>query len=93
MKILWILLAVSMAALLVVAPNGLWLMRSSAMVRNTGAQAMTLRIVIIDETDRIIEVGELAPGARVSAEVPGLHRIAKRRGAHGTTVRGEAIVL
>jgi len=60
--ILWMLLAAILAALLVVAPNGLWLSRSSAKVSNTGARAMTLRIVIIGATERIVEVGALAPG-------------------------------
>jgi len=57
------LLAAIMAPLLVVAPNGLWLSRSSAKLRNTGAEAMILRIVLVGATERIIEVGALAPGA------------------------------
>ena len=60
---LWILFAVVAATLLITAPNALWLARSSALVRNTGATAMTLRLVIIDQTDQVVEVGELAPGA------------------------------
>ncbi len=61
--ILWILVTAIMAAMLVIAPNTLWLARSSAVVRNIGNDAITLRIVIIDHTDRIVEAGELPPGA------------------------------
>ena len=61
--ILWIPDMAIMAAMLAVAPNVLWLARSSVLVRNTGTDATTLRIVIINETDGIVEVGKLAPGA------------------------------
>ena len=60
----WIALAIFLAAILMVAPNALWLSRSSAVVHNVGAEALTLRLVLLDEaTDRVIEVGELPPGA------------------------------
>ena len=50
--------------MLVVAPNALWLSRSSAIIHNAGAGALTLRLVLLGEaTDRVIEVGDLAPGA------------------------------
>ena len=55
---------VFLAAMLLVAPNALWLSRSSAVIHNRGPRALTLRLVLLDEaTDRAIEVGELAPGA------------------------------
>jgi hypothetical protein len=59
---LWILFAVLIAALIVIAPNALWLSRSSALIHNNGAAAMTLRLVITGESDRFIEAGVLAPG-------------------------------
>lgn len=62
-KILWLLFTAITAALLVTAPNALWLARSSALVRISGSEAMTLRIVIIDATNRFVAAGMLAPGA------------------------------
>ena len=62
MKIFWTLLALGVVALLLIAPNALWLSRSSAVVRNTGAEAIELRLVIVDEPDQVIEAGTLAPG-------------------------------
>lgn len=59
---LWILLAVLLTTLIVIAPNALWLTRSSALVRNSGATERTLRLVIVGEPDRFIEAGALAPG-------------------------------
>ncbi|MHA1528272.1 MAG: hypothetical protein ACTSVG_04590 [Alphaproteobacteria bacterium] len=60
--ILWMVLAAITAALLVLAPNALWLSRSSAKLRNIGAETMALRIILVGATERIIEVGALAPG-------------------------------
>ena len=60
----WTALAIFLAATMTVAPNALWLSRSSAVIHNVGAEALTLRLVLLDEaTDRMIEVGELPPGA------------------------------
>lgn len=60
---LWILFALLMAALMVIAPNALWLSHSSAVVHNTGPQTLTLRFAYFDDTERIVEIGALAPGA------------------------------
>lgn len=62
MKIRWTLLALGSAALLVIAPNALWLSRSSAVVRNTGAAVIDIRLVILGEPNRIIDTSMLAPG-------------------------------
>jgi hypothetical protein len=63
-KILWAFLAVVVMLVLGIAPNGLWLSRSSTIAHNVGAQTLTLRLGLVDEaTDRVIDLGELAPGA------------------------------
>jgi hypothetical protein len=61
-SIFWTLLAIVASAMLVIAPNALWLSRSSAIIHNTGEATMTLRLVIVGPPDRIIDAGELAPG-------------------------------
>ena len=61
--IFWTLLAIVAAATLVVAPNALWLSRSSALIRNAGEATMTIRLVILGPPDRIVTTSELAPGA------------------------------
>ena len=61
--ILWSALAVLLAASLIVAPNVLWLSRSSAIIHNAGAEPMTLRLVYMGPPDRIVATGEFAPGA------------------------------
>jgi len=62
-SIFWILLAIVGLAVLVIAPNALWLSRSSALIHNTGDATMTLRLVIVGPPDRITDAGALAPGA------------------------------
>ena len=57
------ILAAALVALLMVAPNALWLERSSAKVHNTSAAPVTLRVIISDHPDQIIELGTLLPGA------------------------------
>lgn len=61
--IFWTLLAIVAAATLVIAPNALWLSRSSAIIHNTAAAPMTLRLVYMGPPDRIVTTSELAPGA------------------------------
>jgi len=60
---LWIVLVLLISAVLVVAPNFLWLSRSSAVIHNTGPTALTLRFAYFDDPERIVEIGELQPGA------------------------------
>ena len=57
----WISLAVGVSSMMAIAPNLLWLARSSAMVRNASAEELALRIIVTDETVQHI-VMVLAPG-------------------------------
>jgi hypothetical protein len=61
-RILAVLLAIGVAAILVVAPNGLWLNRSSAVVRNAGSEPLELRLVVREEPGRILGEARLGPG-------------------------------
>lgn len=61
--VLWVSFAVLLAVFLIAAPNALWLSRSSAIVHNAGPQALILRLAYLDDPERIVEVGELPPGA------------------------------
>jgi hypothetical protein len=45
-----------------VAPNALWLSRSSAVIHNTGYEPLTLRFAYFDDPERIVEIGVLQPG-------------------------------
>ena len=62
-KLAWSILAALVLAVLLVAPNFLWLGRSSAKIRNIGDTEVTLRIVISDDPAKTVELGRLAPGA------------------------------
>ena len=62
-KLALLILIAALAALLLVAPNALWLERSSALVDNNSADPVTLRVIISDDPDQEIELGTLAPGA------------------------------
>ena len=56
-------LTAAFLALLLVAPNALWLERSSAVIHNNSADPVILRVIISDDPDQEIELGTLAPGA------------------------------
>ncbi len=56
------LLAVVVVALLAILPNGLWLARSTAVVRNQAAEPVSLAIVTEDEVRRAADLGTLAAG-------------------------------
>lgn len=60
--ILWGLVAAVLAGLLIVAPNVLWLTRSSALVRNAGTDALAVRLVISGHPDQPVGAGEVPPG-------------------------------
>jgi hypothetical protein len=62
-KLAWMILAVVVLAVLLVAPNAYWLERSSAIIHNIGDTGVTLRIVISDDPAKTVEIGTLAPGA------------------------------
>jgi len=62
-KLAWSILAAILLAALLVAPNLLWLERSSARINNIGATEVTLRIVMSDDPAKTVELGTLAPGA------------------------------
>lgn len=61
-RVLAVLLATGVAALLVVAPNGLWLNWSSALVHNAGAEPLELRLILPEEPGRILGAAQLGPG-------------------------------
>ena len=56
------LLAVIAVVVLAVAPNGLWLARSTVVVRNQAAEPVDLTLVTEDEVRRRTELGTLAAG-------------------------------
>jgi hypothetical protein len=58
----WIALTIFIAVILLVAPNALWLSRSSAIIHNTGTHPLTLRFTYFDQPERIIDIGTLPPG-------------------------------
>jgi len=58
----WIGFTLFLAAMLAVAPNALWLSRSSAIIHNTGTHPLTLRFAYFDQPERIIDIGTLPPG-------------------------------
>jgi len=55
-------LVVGVVAFLAVAPNGLWLNGSNALVRNAGARPLELRLVMSSQPDRILGEAQLGPG-------------------------------
>ena len=59
---LWIVFAFLVFAALAVAPNALWLSRSSAIVHNTGTGELTVRFAYFDDPERIVEIGTLSAG-------------------------------
>ncbi len=61
-RTLVVLLAIGVAAILVVAPNGLWLDGSSAVVRNAGTEPLELRIVLQTKPGHILGEAQLGPG-------------------------------
>lgn len=56
------LLAIAGAVLLIILANGLWLARSTAVVRNQGAEPVSLTIVLEDGQHRSTDIGTLGAG-------------------------------
>lgn len=49
-------------AIVTLAPNLFWAFHSSVLLRNTGADPLTLRLVLEDEPAQLLDLGTLAPG-------------------------------
>ncbi len=71
----WIVLTIFIAVILLVAPNALWLSRSSAIIHNTGTHPLTLRFTYFDQPERIIDIGTLPPAPPVSCGSTRLARL------------------
>lgn len=62
-KFLMALLVIILAAFLAIAPNALWLDRSSVLLRNAASEPLSFRIILSDDPNRTTEIGTLDPGA------------------------------
>lgn len=65
-----VVMALLGAGLAALAPNLLWLQRSSALVRNAAATPQTVRLVLLDGAQTEPDPGGLAPGAARFAWIP-----------------------
>lgn len=52
----------ALIAIVTLMPNLMWLSRSSVVLHNATANPLTLRLILADDPEQVIEAGTLAPG-------------------------------